>query len=203
MFLFVLWSVSDTTALLATAGTCHGVFGIMHSVVTDTCQLAAAPHPSSDCISAAFMHVKHSGIPWEEGRQWIFEIFSYTSGAQRIAIENNSSTCITNGRNFQTHAYADCNLLGEKFLPQITKVHFATHTSVTSHCISRHFPQKLCGPWIWAYKVPPASCVISLSQPLWNLFGGSGYLARVGRRSGKGLSCIPITSSSWIMPTMP
>lgn len=51
---------------------CHSVFGMTCSVVTHTCQLAAAPHPSSDCISAAFMHVKHSGFPWEEGRQLIF-----------------------------------------------------------------------------------------------------------------------------------
>lgn len=69
MVLFVLWSISDITALLATTGPCHSVFGITRSVVTDTCQLAAAPHPSSDCISAAFMYVKRLGIPWEEGRQ--------------------------------------------------------------------------------------------------------------------------------------
>lgn len=80
MFLFVLQRISDIAALLATTRLCHSVFGIMFSVVTDTCQLAAAPHPSSDCISVAFMHMKHLGIPWEERIQLIFKTLPYTSG---------------------------------------------------------------------------------------------------------------------------
>lgn len=74
-----------------------------------------------------------------------------------------------NGRNFPTLPYAGCSLLWDNFLPQITEVHFATHTSIASHCISTYFPQQLCLPWIWAHKVPPVSCVASLSQPLWYL----------------------------------
>ena len=107
-----------------------------------------------------------------------------------------------NRRNFQTLPYTDCSLLWDDFLPQITEVQFATHTSIANHCVSRHFPQQLRVPWIRACKVPPASCIASLSQPLWNLLGGSGYLVRVGRRCGKGLSCIPITPNSWIVPTI-
>lgn len=107
-----------------------------------------------------------------------------------------------NRRNFQTVPYTDCSLLWDNFMPQITEVHFATHPSIANHCLSRHFSQRLCVPWIWACKVPPASCVASLSQSLWNLLGGSEYLARVGRRCGKGLSCIPITPNSWILPTI-
>lgn len=96
----------------------------------------------------------------------ILSIFLYFSSTKDI-LWKNILYRHCNRRNFQTLPYADCSLLWDGVLPQITEVHFPTHTSIANHSTARLFPQQLCVPWIWACKVPPASYALLPSPSLY------------------------------------
>lgn len=114
------------------------------SVVTAMCQLAAALQPSRLCFSSVYV-CRALEDPWGEKKTMnILNISLYF----RSTKDSNGKHILyrhSNRRNFQA---ADCSLPQEDFLPQITKVQAAPHTTVVILGALRYFLQHLCVPWI-------------------------------------------------------